>query len=133
MLDTGEDPNTIQDATRQLIGIIEARITDSFGDSGYGQALEELAVLREELTAMEEPGLYNDFIKSLKRKLLAEELGGDRREMWWEIRGARLGLIEKKVSSQTDVTEEEAKRVSGEHAYPDSMQVLMQKQFLSSK
>ena len=112
MLDNAEDPNAIQDAANQLSSIIEAQIKDSFGDNGYGPALEELRVLREELTEMEEPGIYNEFITGLRRKLLAEELGGDRREMWWEIRKTRLGLIDKKASPQSDITEEEAKQVS---------------------
>ncbi|KAL9121537.1 MAG: hypothetical protein Q9187_001908 [Circinaria calcarea] len=110
MLDNAEDPNAIQDAANQLSSIIEAQIQDSFGDNGYGPALEELRVLREELIEMEEPGIYNKFITGLKRKLLAEELGGDRREMWWEIRKTRLGLIDKKASPQSDLTEEEAKQ-----------------------
>lgn len=112
MLDNAEDPNAIQDASDQLSSIIEAQIKDSFGDSGYGPALEELRVLREELIEMEEPGIYNDFMVGLKRKLLAEELGGDRKEMWWEIRKIKLGLIEKKASPHSNITEEEAKQVS---------------------
>ena len=58
---------------------------------------------------LEEPAIYNDFIRDLKQKLLTEKLGGDRREMWWEIRKAKLGLIEKRVSEQSNVLEEEAK------------------------
>lgn len=65
--------------------------------------------MREELIDMEEPGAFNDYIRELKRKLLAEELGGDRREMWWEIKKSKLGLIEKKVSESSAVDEEEAK------------------------
>lgn len=65
--------------------------------------------MREELIEMEEPGAFNDFIRSLKRKLLAEELGGDRREMWWEIKKNKLGLIDKKSSEQSTVDEEEGK------------------------
>ena len=58
---------------------------------------------------LEEPGIYNDLIRQLKKKLLVEELGGDRREMWWEVRKNRLGLIEKKSSEVSTVDEEEAK------------------------
>ena len=71
--------------------------------------MEELKVLRDEMIDLEEPAIYNDFIKDLKQKLLTEKLGGDRREMWWEIRKAKLGLIEKSVSEQSNVFEEEAK------------------------
>ena len=136
MLDISEDPNAIQDAAKQMSNIIEAQIKDSFGDSAYGQAIEELRVLREELTELEEPGIYNDIVKALKGKLLAGELGGERREMWWEIRKNRLGLIERGGSAgkspSSSVTEEEAKQV-------EYIAVLLQqcmltwKQFLSSK
>ena len=61
---------------------------------------------------LEEPAIYNDFIKDLKQKLLTEKLGGDRREMWWEVRKAKLGLIQKSVSEQSNVYEEEAKLFS---------------------
>ncbi|MCJ1369411.1 ATP-dependent DNA helicase II subunit 2 [Loxospora ochrophaea] len=110
MLDTTEEFGAIQDAAKQLSTIIETHIKESFGDSGYGQAVEELSVLREEMTELEEPKIYNDFITDLKKKLLADQLGGDRREMWWEIRKNKLGLIEKRISPQSEVTEEEAKQ-----------------------
>ena len=71
--------------------------------------MEELKVLRDEMVDLEEPAIYNDFIKDLKQKLLTEKLGGDRREMWWEIRKTKLGLIEKSASEQSNVFEEEAK------------------------
>lgn len=68
--------------------------------------------MREELTALEEPRIYNKFIKELKEKLLKGELGGDRREMWWEIRRHQLGLVTRKMSGLSDVTDEEARQVS---------------------
>lgn len=116
MLDLSEDPNTIQDAAKQMVTIIEAQIKDSFGDTAYGQAIEELGVLRQELMELEEPGFYNDFVRALKEKLLAGALGGERREMWWEMRNNGLGLIEKGESPGkspiSNVTEEQAKLVS---------------------
>lgn len=117
MLNICEEPNAIQDAANQMACIIEAQIKDSFSDIAYGQAIEELGVLRQELTELEEPGIYNGFVRALKQKLLSGELGGERREMWWEIRKNRLGLIEKGDSRDgkspiSDITEEEAKQVS---------------------
>jgi ATP-dependent DNA helicase 2 subunit 2 len=47
-------------------------------------------------------------LRELKRKIMAEELGGNRREMWWFIRKNRIGLIDKRASPVSDVTEEEA-------------------------
>ncbi len=58
---------------------------------------------------MEEPRIWNEFIRGLKGKLLGQELGGERREMWWEVRKHKLGLIEKKTSQPSSVTEEEAR------------------------
>ncbi|KAK3172414.1 hypothetical protein OEA41_005735 [Lepraria neglecta] len=108
-LDIADGVDGIRDAAQQLAAIIKTQIKDSFGDIAYPRAVEELGVLREELMDLEEPGIYNDLIKQLKKKLLAEELGGDRREMWWEVRKNRLGLIEKKSSEVSTVDEEEAK------------------------
>lgn len=116
MLDFSEDPNAIQDAAKQMATIIEAQIKDSFGDNAYGQAIEELGVLRQELTDLEEPGIYNNFVRALKEKLLAGGLGVERRDMWWEIRKNQLGLIEKGdgpgKSPISDVSQEQAKQVS---------------------
>lgn len=108
-LDVADSIEGIRDAAQQLSAIIETHIKDSFGDIAYPRAVEELKVLRDEMIDLEEPAIYNDFIKDLKQKLLTEKLGGDRREMWWEIRKAKLGLVEKRVSEQSNVGEEEAK------------------------
>jgi ATP-dependent DNA helicase 2 subunit 2 len=112
MLDTADDLSVIEEASKQMGTIIRSLITHSLGDSGYGRATENLAVMREELINMEEPGLYNDFVRELKKKLLAGELGGDRRDMLWEIRKSKLGLIDKKTSEISEVSEEEATEVS---------------------
>ena len=112
MLATTEDIDGIADATKQMSRVIFSQIEHSLGDSGYGRAVEGMRVMREELTALEEPGMYNEFAKKLKQKLFAGDLGGDRREMWFEIRKARLGLIDKKQSDLSGLTEEEAKLVS---------------------
>jgi ATP-dependent DNA helicase 2 subunit 2 len=112
MLATTEEMKTINDATKQMISIIEDKIQHSTGNMGYGTAVECIGVLREELTELEEPGLFNDFMKDLKEKLKMGKLGGDRREMWYLIRSNRLGLIDKKLSPFSDVSEEESKQVS---------------------
>jgi ATP-dependent DNA helicase 2 subunit 2 len=109
MLDSSEDPNAIDDASKQMSKIVEGYIRHSVGDSGYGRAVEAIRVMREELTELEEPGIFNEFAKTLKKQLLSGELGGDRTEMWWLMRVHRLGLIDKHLSSQSDVAEPEAK------------------------
>ncbi|KAI9803657.1 MAG: ATP-dependent DNA helicase II subunit 2 [Piccolia ochrophora] len=110
MLATTEDPNAIQDASKQMSTVVLTHIKGSFGDSNYGRALEELSTMREELLALEEPNIYNTFLRDLKKQLLAGELGGDRREMWWEIRKSKLGLIDHKHSEHSDTNEEDAQR-----------------------
>ena len=112
MLETAEHISVIEEAAKQMSIIIRSLITHSLGDSGYGRAIANLATMREELINMEEPNLYNDFIKDLKKRLLGGELGGDRRDMMWEIRKAKLGLIDKSASEVSDVTEDQATEAS---------------------
>ncbi|KMU81908.1 Ku80 [Coccidioides immitis RMSCC 3703] len=104
-----EDISAISDAVKQMSAIIEDQIRQSLGDINYDRAIEGIGTMREELIAYEEPGLYNDFIRGLKEKLLDDKLGGDRREMWWLIRKSRLGLIDQKALDISDITEEQAR------------------------
>lgn len=112
MLDTAEDVDSIGRAVKQLSTIIENWIKHSLGDSAYDKAVEAIGVMRKECIEMEEPGLYNDAMKNLKGKIVGEELGGERGEMWWKIRSNKLGLIDNKISPVSEVDEEEAKAVS---------------------
>ena len=111
-LDQAEDASSIREAVAQLAGIIHGQIRDSFSDINYGRAIEEISVMRDEMIEIEEPAVYDGFVKELKRKLLAGELGGDRREMWEEIRKHHLGLVEKRHLESSKVGEEEAKEVN---------------------
>ncbi|GFN17841.1 ATP-dependent DNA helicase II subunit 2 [Aspergillus tubingensis] len=108
-LSQAENIDTIKDAVKQMSTIIEDQIRHSLGDVNYPRVAEGLVVMREELIDYEEPALYNDFLKQLKEKLLKEELGGDRRELWWLLRRSKLGLIDKGESDRSEVEEEEAK------------------------
>lgn len=112
MLDVVEGISGIRDAVTQLGSIIETQIKDSFGDINYGRVIEELDVMRSEMIEIEEPKIYNDFVRTLKTKLLKGELSGDRRDMWYELKKAELGLIDSKQSENSSVTKEEAKQVS---------------------
>ncbi|KAM0334294.1 hypothetical protein ACHAQA_001317 [Verticillium albo-atrum] len=102
------DIPTIEEATSQMGEVVRALVTDSFGDAEYNRAIEALGVMRTELINMEEPGMYNEFIRDFKTRLLAGEMGGDRREMWWRVRTGRLGLIDAAQSEVSEVTSEEA-------------------------
>lgn len=102
----------IESAAAQMGEIVTRLVADSLGDQNYAQACEDLSVLRDELIAFEEPGVYNTFIRDFKRRLLDGELGGDRRLMWREIRTMRLGLIDDRESEVSDVTADDAAAVS---------------------
>lgn len=106
-LDAATTTEQIKESFTQFGPIIEGWIKDSFGDSGYERAVEGIRNMREEGISMEEPELYNDFMRSLKSKLLTEQLGGDRQEMWFKLRVYKLGLLDKKTSASSTVTEEE--------------------------
>lgn len=110
-LSTATDLATIESATKQMGGIIREIVASSFGGNADDRALEHMGAMRGALLDFEEPALYNDFVRDLKGQLLAGELGGDRREVWWKVRRARLGLIDRKESEVSKVTEDEAKEV----------------------
>lgn len=105
----------IQDAVQQMAIIIESQITHSLAHSNYDRVVEALGTMREELVDYEEPTMYNDVIVSLKEKMLAEKLGGDRKELWWAIRKNKLGLIEKDEVDSSTVEADEAREVSIAH------------------
>ncbi|KAJ5174752.1 ATP-dependent DNA helicase II subunit 2 [Penicillium canariense] len=109
MLSRADSLDTIHDAVKQLASIIETQIKHSLGDANYERVVEGLGTMREELVDYEEPALYNDTLRALKGKILGEELGGDRKELWWLIRKSKLGLIDRAASEMSNVSEEEAK------------------------
>lgn len=92
--------------------IVRKLIHDSFNDTKYAQALDCIEVMRNEMINMEEPELYNSYIRDLKKDLLSGALNGDRREMWVRIRWASLGLIYDLQSDVSKVTLKEAEEVS---------------------
>lgn len=112
MMEVTSSDTEVEDAAKQMGHVIRSLINNSTGDSGYDRAVENLGVMREELIQLEFPAIYNTFLRDLKRRLLAKELGGDRREMWMKIRwGRNLGLIDSNRSPTSDVTPAEAAEV----------------------
>ena len=111
MLETTEDPNGIVDAASQLISIIEKHIKDSFGDSNYHRVIAEMTALRQEMIEMEEPSLWNDWLKKLKEKLRSDGLGTGRDELWWRIRKDKLGLVVNSEMEVSDIGDDEARQV----------------------
>lgn len=111
-LSYAENVDTISDAVKQMAAIVEDQVKNSLGDANYDRVVESLGVMRDELISYEESALYNDLLKQLKDKVLKEELGGDRRELWWLIRRSKIGLIDRNQSDRSEVSEDEAKEVS---------------------
>ncbi|KAG5993912.1 hypothetical protein E4U54_003252 [Claviceps lovelessii] len=108
MIDSACDISEIEDASKQMGAIVRSFITDSFGDSKYAQAMECLGAMRDELVEMEEPEMYNTFVRDLKKGLLSGALGGDRRDFWFKVRWSRLGLIDNTQAEVSNVTHDEA-------------------------
>jgi ATP-dependent DNA helicase 2 subunit 2 len=107
-LGTAEDEDSIRDASKQMGQIVRDLVQHSVGGSGYGQAIADLETMREELVGLEMPDVYNSFVKTFKDDVLGGKLGGDRRDFWFEIRKAKIGLIDSKTSDVSAVTEEDA-------------------------
>ncbi|KAK2592908.1 ATP-dependent DNA helicase yku80 [Conoideocrella luteorostrata] len=107
-LGTAREIDQIEDASKQMGVIVRSLISNSFGDSKYAQATECLGVMREELINIEEPGMYNDFARDLKKSLLSGALGGDRRDFWFKVRWSRLGLIDQNQSDVSEITHDAA-------------------------
>lgn len=133
MIEVSDSMSQIEDASKQMGAVIRDLITDSLGNSGYDQAMEDLGVFRTEMIDMQEPDLYNAFVTDLKRRLLAGELGGDRRELWWQMKGAKLGLIDDVVSEQSKVTPAEAAEVRICLPFMVELRLLMHCSFSSTK
>lgn len=111
-LEIADSEEALEDAAKQMGDIIRTLVTDSFGDSKYAQAIECCGVMREEMINMDEPKLFNAFVRDLKKNLLSGALGGDRRDFWFKMRWSKLGLIDSEQSEPSDVTPEEAAEVS---------------------
>ncbi|KAF1842883.1 SPOC domain-like protein [Cucurbitaria berberidis CBS 394.84] len=109
-LAASDDLEAIQEASDGIAKEIRTLISNSIGDSAYGQALEAIRVTRDEFIELEEPEIYNAFIRSLKQEILGGKLNGNRRDMWWKIKGSKYGLVDQKRSLVSDVTEEEARK-----------------------
>ncbi|KAL2143363.1 hypothetical protein VTI28DRAFT_10542 [Corynascus sepedonium] len=110
ILATASDDSTIESAAKQMGEIVRKLIHDSFANLNYARAAENLRVMREELIALDLPGLYNKYLTGLKKSILSGELDGDRREMWFKhIIAGHLGLISQDESEVSEVTTEEAK------------------------
>jgi ATP-dependent DNA helicase 2 subunit 2 len=106
------EEDVVEEIHHQMGEVIRDLITESFGDAAYERAIENLKNMRINSIAYEVPELYNRFMRDLKKRLLAGELGGDRREMWWRVKTGKLGLVASTETELSDVTPEQAEEVS---------------------
>jgi ATP-dependent DNA helicase 2 subunit 2 len=112
-LGAATEVKAFEEATKQMGDIVCTLIRESFADINYDRAAAHLGVMREELITLEEPDLYNKFLRDLKKKIHHKELDGDRMDMWRDkIVGGGLGLITDQESEVSNVPEAEAKKVS---------------------
>lgn len=109
MVESTSDVPVVEDAVAQLKRIIYDWVQHSVGESGYGRAVEGIRVMREMMVDYEMWQLYNGFLEDLKGKVLGEELGGERREMWLLVRNNKLGLVTRGEVPVSTVDDEEAK------------------------
>ncbi|KAI1437697.1 Ku70/Ku80 N-terminal alpha/beta domain-containing protein [Xylaria sp. CBS 124048] len=107
-VEVADNQADIEDSVKQMGAIIRDIVTKSFGDHGYDRAIEHIGVMRETMIDYEYPDLFNSFIRDFKARLLSGEFDGNRRELWWQVKGARLGLIGSDASEHSKVTPEEA-------------------------
>lgn len=110
LMGTVDNEELIESAVHQMGDILEQQVNMSFGDANYDRAVEMLGVVRDEMIGLEMSELYNELMRRIKKKVVKEELGGDRREFWWRCRVARLGLINDAESEESKVSREEAAR-----------------------
>jgi ATP-dependent DNA helicase 2 subunit 2 len=110
LMHSPDDEELIRSGVKQMGAIVEEQVKTSFGDANYNRAVEMLGVVRNEMVDFEFSEFYNDMIHGLKRKLLREELGGDRREFWWRVRISRLGLIDENEVETSKVGKDEAQK-----------------------
>lgn len=113
ILASTDSDDVVADVVKQMDSNIRDLLTRSYGEQNYGQAEEILRVVREEMVEYEMKTLYNDLLRSLKKNIMDETLGGDRKEFWWRVRFGRLGLLEASEEGDGGVSKEEANKFLG--------------------
>ncbi|KAI1816062.1 Ku70/Ku80 N-terminal alpha/beta domain-containing protein [Poronia punctata] len=98
----------VEDAIKQMGTIVREMVTKSFGDTAYEHTIEHIGAMRETAIDYEYPDLFNTFMVDFKTRLLAGEFNGNRRELWWQLKGVKLGLIDTNASEHSKITPEEA-------------------------
>lgn len=113
MLETVQNDDEVAAAVAQMGAIVRSLISEGFGGNTDDRVIEHLGTIRDEMMHMDQPHLYNDFLRALKPDLMSGSLGGDRRELWFRIiKIAKLGLIRHDQAESSSVTVQEAAEVS---------------------
>lgn len=113
LLVTSESDETVEDAADQMGAIIRGLVSTSTGNAEYDRAIENMKVMRDQSIKYDLVEKYNGFLHDLKSKVAKAELGGDRREFWFQaVKQNRLGLIDSETTSTSTVTHQEAREVS---------------------
>lgn len=102
------DMEGVKNACDQLKNIIFDLIKHSVGNSGFHRALERMNAMRVQCIEGDIPDPYNDFARELKAKILNGELGEGRKEMLFEVRNHKYGLIQFVKDDHGGVSKEEA-------------------------
>ena len=107
---TLDDMAEVEDAVKQMQVIMEDLARKSLGDKNYARIIELLTTVRTEMMEFETPTLYDDILRQLKEKILAGQLGGNRRELWAAIRKEKtIGLItDQEMEGISHATNDEA-------------------------
>lgn len=99
------DLNSVHTAAFIFGAAIEDQIWCSSCEPPYTSVVKQLRVLRKTMVEMEEPGIWNTWIKELKSKLLQEKKN-DCRELWLAMKTGGLGLISgtrRRIGSEEDI------------------------------
>lgn len=111
MVESADGLPQFEEACTQLKFIIYDWIKHSVGNMAYGRALEGIGAMRKACEDMEHPGPFHSFLVELKQKVLGGELGGDRKEMWFKVRQAKMRPLLKSECQGSEFTEEMAKKL----------------------
>ncbi|KIW91049.1 uncharacterized protein Z519_07943 [Cladophialophora bantiana CBS 173.52] len=110
LMSSTDNMEIIKDAVRQMQEILQDLVKRDFGGQNYSRVVAGLGEMREEIIGLEEPTLYNTVLREFKEKVFSEQLGGNRRELWWTIRKSKLGLISQDEDERSDVDAMEAEQ-----------------------
>ncbi|KAA6406463.1 MAG: ATP-dependent DNA helicase II subunit 2 [Lasallia pustulata] len=103
-LEATEDPDGISIAANAFGVMVLAYILPSVSASAFEDILTGILLFRNTMDEMEEPDMWNVWVRSLKWKVRSDELGGIGRALWEAMKENGLGLL---VGGWNGASEEE--------------------------